>query len=153
MSITAPETTAIASTKNPCPAPAYESVFVCVLPAICDVISTYSMFIPLTVGVAVNVTTPVPVAYPVTVQFETIALDVFKNTAMFAAAKLAVLDPLNVSVCAVTAVPTAIAADRSVVCVMLDGSGYWYSDTMTCNAAVLVAYSPCTTPSGLVTRA
>jgi hypothetical protein len=39
-------------------------------------------------------------------------------------AKLAVLGPLNVSVCAIAVVPTTIAVDRSVVCVMLDGSGY-----------------------------
>jgi hypothetical protein len=57
------------------------------------------------------------------VQFETIALDVFKYTAIFATAKLAVLGPLNVSVCSVAAVPTFIAVDRRVVCVMLDGSG------------------------------
>jgi hypothetical protein len=115
--------TNLLSTKNPCPVPTYDSVVVCVLPAIGAVIRTYSVLIPLTVGVAVNVTTPVPAVYPVTVQFETISLDVLKNTAMFAAAKLAVLDPLKVSVCAVTALPTFNAVDRSVVCVMIDGSG------------------------------
>jgi len=98
-----------------------------------------------------NVTTPVPVAYPVTVQFETIALDVFKYTAMFAASKLAVLGPLKVSVCAVTAVPTSMAVDTSVVCVIWDGSAY--SSTLRLNAVALVAYPPCTTPSGLLTRA
>jgi hypothetical protein len=49
------------STKNPCPiVPVLLSVAFCVDPAIGDVICTYSVFIPLTVGVAVNVTTPVP---------------------------------------------------------------------------------------------
>jgi hypothetical protein len=45
----------------------------------------------------------------VTVQFETIALDVFKYTAMFSAAKFAVLGPLKVSVISVICVPTIIA--------------------------------------------
>jgi hypothetical protein len=45
------------------------------------------------------------------VQFETIALDVFKYTAMFAAAKLAVLGPLKVSVISVICAPTIIALE------------------------------------------
>jgi hypothetical protein len=39
---------------------------------------TYKVFIPETLGVAVNVTSPVDALYPVTVQFERTVLDVFK---------------------------------------------------------------------------
>jgi hypothetical protein len=47
------------STKNPCPtAPTCASV-VCIDAAKGEVTRTYSVFIPLTVGVAENVTTPV----------------------------------------------------------------------------------------------
>jgi hypothetical protein len=79
----------------------------------------------VTVGVTVNVTTPVPVLYPVTVPFETCVLDVFMNTAMFEALKFAVLDPEIVAVCVPVAAPTEYVVDcDNDEAEMLDGSGY-----------------------------
>jgi hypothetical protein len=84
---------------------------------------TYSVFIPDTDGVGVNVTTPVPGAYPPTVQLLTCVLDVFRYTAMFSARSADVPAPLSVSVCASSAIPTLMLAHSSEVCVTISGAG------------------------------
>ena len=53
-------------------------VEVCVEPVTGAVTLAYSVFIPATVGVAENVTTPVAELYAVTVQLETTVAEVFK---------------------------------------------------------------------------
>jgi hypothetical protein len=87
------------------------------------VIFTYSVFRPETDGVTVNVTTPVPCTYPPTVQLLTCVLDVFRKTAMFAATSVPMPGPLNVRVCATSAVPTFMLADASDVCVTTSAAG------------------------------
>ena len=105
------------STKNPRPDdPLYDTTGV-------DVTFTYSVLIPDTDGVTVNVTTPVPCTYPPTVQLLTCVLDVFRKTAMFAATSVPMPGPLRVRVCAASAVPTVMLADSSDVCVTPSAAG------------------------------
>jgi hypothetical protein len=81
------------------------------------------VFVPATLGVAVNVTTPVVGFQPVTTQFDTCVLEVLRYTEMLACASVATPAPLSVSVCPASAVPTFSVAALSVDATTAAGAG------------------------------